>query len=241
MNILLLEDNAEQRNYIRHILLTEYDDVAVYECATLAEAKKHCAGVPIGLMLLDIEVPDGSGLAFATDLREKTGYASTPIFFITDYAELELPAYRNAACYGFLNKPIVQEELTLLLSRFLNVKQDDSFSVPDPKDSFVRYRVQKRDILYVESRGHKLCMQLSTGASYEWYGSLTSLEEEWKGDSFVRTHRSFLVNTRHMASIEKTSRTSWTIHFSDSDQVAFIGKTYFLSFQNYKTITEPNR
>ncbi len=109
---------------------------AGYECAiatTIAEASGHLAdhGAP-DLMLLDMRLPDGSGL----DLLEKLRYSSTPeipVVVLTAYGEVEdAVAAMKLKAVDYLKKPIDLDELLLTVERVVNkieLKQRLDFSL----------------------------------------------------------------------------------------------------------------
>jgi DNA-binding LytR/AlgR family response regulator len=44
-------------------------------------------------------------------------------------------------------------------------------------------------------------------------------------ETFVQTHRSFIVNLKNASSIDK-SQNPWTISFFGSEQLAFVGRSF---------------
>lgn len=78
-NILLLEDDAALGQGIRMALQTP--ETAVTLCSTLAEGRNTLAGQTFDLLLLDINLPDGSGLDL---LRwSKAAAANMPVILLT--------------------------------------------------------------------------------------------------------------------------------------------------------------
>ena len=91
-----------------------------YECrhvVTLAEARKALAEFDPELILLDMRLPDGSGLDF---LREVRAERKIPVIVMTAYGELEdaVTAMKYAAA-DYLKKPIDLEELLLNVAKVL--------------------------------------------------------------------------------------------------------------------------
>jgi two-component system, NtrC family, response regulator AtoC len=73
---------------------------------------------PVDLILLDLRLPDGSGLDFLADIKAHD--AQLPVIMMTAYGEVEtaVRAVREGA-YHFLEKPIELPELILLIERAL--------------------------------------------------------------------------------------------------------------------------
>ena len=66
-----------------------------------------------------------------------------------------------------------------------------------------RYTIALEHILYFESRSKKTFL-VTQAQEYELSATLDALEQEL-GERFVRTHRSFLVNQRHILSYDAGS------------------------------------
>ena len=58
--VLLLEDDPAVRRFVQLVLETLSIDLL--RCATLAEARQQLASAPVQLVLMDLTLPDGSGL-----------------------------------------------------------------------------------------------------------------------------------------------------------------------------------
>ena len=101
---------------------------------------------------------------------------------------------------GLLLKPVGAEELFRLLRA---VEQP---SAVQTQATYVwtvkarRYSIAQDAILYFESRSKKTFL-VTAAQEYELSASLDALEEQL-GSRFVRTHRSYLVNQRHILSYE---------------------------------------
>lgn len=106
---------------------------------------------------------------------------------------------------GLLLKPVGAEELFRLLRA---VEQP---SVSQTQATYVwtvkarRYSIAQDAILYFESRSKKTFL-VTAAQEYELSASLDALEAQL-GSRFVRTHRSYLVNQRHILSYDAGTMT----------------------------------
>ena len=106
---------------------------------------------------------------------------------------------------GLLLKPVGAEELFRLLRA---VEQP---SISQTQATYVwtvkarRYSIAQDAILYFESRSKKTFL-VTAAQEYELSASLDALEEQL-GSRFVRTHRSYLVNQRHILSYDAGTMT----------------------------------
>ena len=81
-----------------------------------------------------------------------------------------------------------------------------------------------QDILFIESEQKKSVIHLlkkTICVSVPLYRILEVLPKE----TFVQTHRSFIVNLKNASSIDK-SQNPWTISFFGSEQLAFVGRSF---------------
>ena len=64
-------------------------------------------------------------------------------------------------------------------------------------------RLYTDNILYVESRGHKSIFHyMEEGmVTYQIYDKLDSVERKLEGCNFLRTHKSYLVNMKHIRKV----------------------------------------
>jgi CheY-like chemotaxis protein len=104
-NILLIEDNAENR-YLATFLLERsgWQVTPAGDGPTgIALAAQH----PPALVLLDIQLPGMDGYAVARRLRATAGLQFVPIVAVTSYAMAgDRERCIEAGCDGYLEKPI---------------------------------------------------------------------------------------------------------------------------------------
>jgi DNA-binding response OmpR family regulator len=99
--ILCVEDNIQVQMFNQSLL--EAKGFAVKLAMTLAQAREICvAGMP-ELIILDIHLPDGSGLDFLRELRKNS---HVPVIALTkDSEEADLVAGLASGCDDYVTKP----------------------------------------------------------------------------------------------------------------------------------------
>ena len=86
-------------------------------CATAAEALERTPAELPDVVLLDIDLPDGSGWDVATALRQHPDVAETPIYAVTGHAtDADKARSRAAALSGHLPKPVDLDVLRAILA-----------------------------------------------------------------------------------------------------------------------------
>jgi len=111
MNLLLIEDGASMRETLGDILEEEY---TVKGVSSLAEAKKEISSNSYDLALVDMKLPDGSGL----DILDKAKQKDILVIVLTGFASVDnaISAF-NKGVFSYLRKPYNPDELRLALSR----------------------------------------------------------------------------------------------------------------------------
>jgi CheY-like chemotaxis protein len=113
--LLLVEDEQANRALIRAILSRarqpELAGHVLHEAATIAGARAILATEPIDVILLDVRLPDGSGLDLAAEVRA----SERPAVRIVVISASVLPAERSRAVESgadaFVGKPFGAKDL----------------------------------------------------------------------------------------------------------------------------------
>ena len=115
--ILLVEDDTALREGL--VTALQSDTVAVHAAADLASARRILREHSFDLLLLDVNLPDGSGIDLC---REVTAVQDIPVIFLTvrDAEIDEVTAFRAGAC-DYIKKPfsltILQERIAAALRK----------------------------------------------------------------------------------------------------------------------------
>lgn len=121
LRVLLVEDEGPNRDLVAAILGSNLGaglgPIELRQSATLAEARAHVRGWSPDLILLDIRLPDGSGLDLVRDLPG-VGQPGRPAVVVMSASVL--PQHRAmaqaAGVDAFLGKPYRPTDLTSLLA-----------------------------------------------------------------------------------------------------------------------------
>jgi len=147
------------------------------------------------VLFLDIKMPDKNGLDVATLLPK-----NIQVIFTTAYAQYAVNGFElNATDY--LLKPISLIRFTQACNKAKkqqeNIKDEDNLII---KENGAWHKIPAEQVLYVESQGNYLKL-VTRNRNYLVRQTLYELEKQLPS-YFARTHKSFVINTRHIDRIE---------------------------------------
>lgn len=106
--VLLIDDHRDTNRLAVELL--ELDGFEVVAVTTGQEALLRCSDLDPCLILLDLGLPDMSGIELARRLRSLPNCSRAPLFAVSGYAHLKGEAIA-AGCDGFLLKPLLPREM----------------------------------------------------------------------------------------------------------------------------------
>lgn len=114
--ILLLEDLPEIRAWLRALVLQVFPGSTVVEAARVHDALQQVSAQRFDLAMVDLGLPDGSGVKVVQALRESQPDAQSVVVTIHDDDDHLFPALQ-AGAYGYLLKEQPREQLMEHLQR----------------------------------------------------------------------------------------------------------------------------
>lgn len=203
LKIAVCDDEQNQIEYITSIVVS-WSGHEGHDCEirTFASAEaflfEYEENKVYDILLLDIEMSKMNGIDLAKKVRE--GNTRVQIVFITGYPDFMSEGFEVAALH-YLMKPVKKEKLFSVLDRAVeNLGQKEKSLVLETENGTMR--VNFSNIIMAEAQGHDTLLMLTTGKETAKIG-INELEKQL-GDSFVRSHRSYLVGLRHVTRITKT-------------------------------------
>jgi DNA-binding LytR/AlgR family response regulator len=190
--------------YPARVLLSEYISKLPQlslggSCRNPVEAMSILGNAAIDLLFLDIQMPELTGIEFLKTLQHKP-----LVVFTTAYPEYALEGY-DLNVTDYLLKPISFERFVQAVNKatgLLQLKNRDEKDAPDHSNdkTFITvkadhklHRIPLADILYVEGLREYVTFFTSTGKIIT-LESLKNLESQLPAKTFVRVHKSFIVN-----------------------------------------------
>ena len=192
MRILIVDDERPARERLRRMLALETGIEAIFDAADAHEALRCVLEMRPDALLLDIEMPELSGIELAASLPEPAPL----VVFVTAYDEYALRAF-DANAIDYLLKPFDQMRLRRALARLRErlagreLAASAAAGLP-PRQLLVSERgatrvVQVADIEWLETADNYVALHTAQGAPLlrqTLAGLLAQL-----GGSFVRCHR----------------------------------------------------
>ncbi len=114
--ILLLEDLPEIRAWLRALVLQVFPGATVVESARVHDALQQVSAQRFELALIDLGLPDGSGVKVVQALRDAQPESQSVVVTIHDDDDHLFPALQ-AGAYGYLLKEQPREQLMEHLQR----------------------------------------------------------------------------------------------------------------------------
>lgn len=141
--ILVVEDDKALNNGI--VLSLKQNDLNFSQAFTIKEAEEYTEKNEFDLIILDINLPDGSGLDFCTEIRKKS---SVPIIFLTaNDMEIDVVTGFELGGDDYITKPfsliILRARVLAILRRTKSSFQANRFEIDDFVFNFEKMEFKK--------------------------------------------------------------------------------------------------
>ena len=196
--------------------------VGVYNSAV--EAIRTLRSEPVDLLFLDIQMPELSGLEFATILPPETF-----IIFTTAFDRYAIDSYK-VNTVDYLLKPIAYDNFLKAADKALRRIVDSRKQATYAADRFIYVksdyklvRIDLDDIMYIEGVKDYVRIVLSNNSQpVMCLMNMRTLEEYLPTPEFLRVHRSYIV---HMSKVQSIDRFRFVF-----------GDTYIPISESYKDV-----
>jgi DNA-binding LytR/AlgR family response regulator len=213
INCAIVDDEPLALDLLEHFVAkVPYLDLAG-RCENALEAAELIREKPVDLLLLDIQMPDVSGISFI-----KTMASPPKVIFTTAYREFAVESYElNVVDYlvkpfsferflQALDKLVVSDVPSMASQKLLIKAENKTFKVP------------VQEITYLESINETVVIHCSKSVITS-YQPLSYFEKQLPSDQAVRVHRSFLVMRDRVNAFDQS-----TVYIDGAELP--IGRTY---------------
>ncbi|HEX9061103.1 MAG TPA: LytTR family DNA-binding domain-containing protein, partial [Clostridia bacterium] len=196
--ILIVEDNYKQAEYLKKNLSVSSDDIKIITAYNYKQAFEYALKYKIDLFILDIELPDISGLKLAEDIRSLPEYKFAWIIFLTAYGQYLPEALTKTHCYDFITKPYDVVKLREMVNELVKSKIISKVDIPSVYFSIncrdIYFTININKIIFVEVN-QKVC---SIHTYFDKYDinrySLKKAYSQLPTQKFVQCHKSIIIN-----------------------------------------------
>lgn len=209
-NVIIVDDE-----YLAQKLLQDYiskvDSLQlVATCSNAFEAMNALKENAVDIMLLDIQMPDLTGLELVRSLEKKPA-----VIFTTAYSEYAVDAF-SLAVADYLLKPFDFPRFIQAINKAIGNSRMSDEALPAKSDTVSRssdfitvkadyklYKINYDDLLFIEGQHEYVTFHMATRRVTALF-ALKDLEEILPKDQFVRVHKSYIVSFRHIQDLDKS-------------------------------------
>ena len=197
LKCLIVDDEPIARQIVEKYCSYLPELEVVGSCGDALQAKQSLSRQEVDIIFLDINMPVLDGLAFVKTLRKQP-----QVIFTTAYKEYAHEAFDVSAC-DYLLKPFslerfiqaVDKAKSQISPRALAVAVEPAGS-PGPlyirsEGKILKFNVD--EVLYAEAQGNNVKIVTDQG-TFVTTITFSSFEDQLPESTFVRVHRSFIIN-----------------------------------------------
>lgn len=211
LRCIIVDDEPLARGLLKSYV-EKTPDLMLMGCfESAADSVKAVVSGDINLVFLDINMPMLNGIEFASVIPEDTS-----IIYVTAYEQYALQGFKVNAL-DYLLKPVSYPEFMksvgkALMWHAMRKAYISSSNPPQPasqesltvKADYRLVQMKLDHIRYVEVQKDRVIFYRTEGEPVSSLMSMKELEELLPSDRFMRVHRSFIVNLRHVEVVERS-------------------------------------
>jgi len=204
--ILLLEDLPEIRAWMRKLVLQVFPGATISEAARVQDALELVQGVKFDLALVDLGLPDGSGVDVVTRLRDVQPDAQSVVVTIHDDDEHLFPALQ-AGAFGYVLKEQARELIAEQLNRMSQGEPPLSPSIARRVIAYfaAQAKPQAKDTIphvQLTDRENEVLLRVAKGFTLPEIGVQLNLSRHTIADYVKQIYRKLNVSSRAEAALE---------------------------------------
>lgn len=233
IKVLIAEDEAHNRTFLRNILEKHRDIEVIGEAADGNELLELTVRLKPQVVFVDIEMPELDGLSAVKKLVEKN--EDLVVIFVTGHSDFAVEAFELSS-FDYILKPFKAERVEKTLDKIrrrLEEQESDLeklstlFKSSDKlyiKCGHELHFIDTNSIYYVEKDRKKTVIH-TTGSKYETHESINDLEKRLNPVNFFRAHKCYLINLKMVEKIIPWGDNSYLVKFFNSNNDALISRS----------------
>jgi len=174
---------------------TEFD---IYSNATEVEKILFVKKEPADILILDIDMPEISGLELAERIRAEN--MNLIIIFLSAHEEFVFKAIEFQP-FRYIRKMRIKTEMPLAISSAVRVIEAnrDKQIILNTDDGEVKVMIS--EIMYYETEKRKIAIHMKNGITLLLNKKIAEMQDLINKDSFIMIHRSCVVNADYVKNI----------------------------------------
>ena len=202
----------------------------VGEARSVQEAAEKITTLEPDLVFLDIHLPDGSGF----EVLNSVGHDDFQVIFITAFDQYAVDAFKYSAV-DYLLKPVASKDFWMAVEKasLERSRRERELQVGVLVDNLKALQVERRkivlregenlhvipvkDILWCEAKGSYTVFHIENEAPILVSHHLKDYETPLANSGFIRTHRSYLVNSSKIKRFDRSEGGS--LYLLDGSQI----------------------
>ncbi|AXY24782.1 DNA-binding response regulator [Suicoccus acidiformans] len=234
MNVLVVDDELYARQELAY-LVQEHPQVSEVRMAeSVTDALMVLLDFEVDVLFLDIQLKGETGFDLAEKLQAKDYLPY--LIFATAYDDYALKAFQVDAS-DYVLKPFDQADIHRALDKAYRSQATPSTEGPSltdtgllavPGDERV-YMISPDDIVLLTVDGHQLRME-TVQRTYEFSDSLAAWEQKLPEGTFMKTHRSFLINLQKVREVQPYFNQTYQVTMANGSKVP-VSRTYTKLFK----------
>ncbi|HXP43603.1 MAG TPA: LytTR family DNA-binding domain-containing protein [Candidatus Acidoferrales bacterium] len=239
MRVLIVDDEPLARAALAQILAARPDVEGFDSACDAIEAQEHLSKNNYDVMLLDISMPELSGLELLGRL-EQCERPLPSVVLVTAYAQHAVAAFEKHAV-DYVLKPFSRERVNQALEFACQRTASEraarlmefmphlrTLTAPNSKIGIKSNGrilfVDPHDVVVVQAEGNYVLLQRETGSAL-LRESISTIAEKLKAYGFVRIHRSVLVNASFVQEIRPCATGEYQLRVKDGREYT-VTRTY---------------
>jgi two-component system response regulator LytT len=211
MNCIIIDDD----NFIREVFKEQLSKIK--NVHILADFSEPILGIkflnsnPVDFIILDVNMPNFNGFDFINSLKNPV-----PVILITSEKEYAIKAFEYENVVDYLLKPIENDRLHKAIDKVEKIlkvflKNTSGKIVPVDEIDELYVGVGKRlvklkfdEINYIEANGDYIMIH-TQNERHIVHSTMKKIESKLSKSTFVKVHRSFIINLKKLENIEDNS------------------------------------
>lgn len=231
---MIVDDEPDGIEFLRELIRTFFPQLRnIHTAANLSEAKEIITGQKMDILLLDVQLQEGTIFQLLNDTNL---LSDTVLVFVTGYKEYAFEAIKKRP-FDYLLKPVSPEEFVTCIGKCLEhlksrnrekklLESEDRELVLSESGRY--HPVKMSQVLYCKSMGAYTSFHLKSGRKILVSKPMIRFQDELEENQFFRIHNSYIVNMRHIRSVRNESNAHIELLNGESLPLARRRKPLFL-------------